>query len=338
METRANHVLIGLFTLIILVGAFGFVWWFGGNMGASDRTQYRIAFEGSVSGLTPGSLVLFNGLSVGEVTAIDFSPAEPNRMYSRIAINSDVPVRADTKARLEYTGLTGVAAVMLQGGKPDAPQLAAAPDGGLPMIEAQPSAVQDLMEGARRMMARADGILFQVEKFVDEAKPQLTASVGNIKTFSEGLGQIDPEKVGRIVDNAEAFSAALARNSENVDAMLADARIMIEQLKGASARVDGVLAKADTLLGSGENSGVFDEVKKTAESIRVLAENLDKRTASLSSDMSDFTGRGLRDLSGLIASGRETLAGVDRVVRNLEQNPQRFLFGGGGVPEYRPTR
>ncbi len=51
METRANHVLIGFFTLAVLVGAFVFVWWFGGSS-SSDRTSYRVVFEGSVSGLT----------------------------------------------------------------------------------------------------------------------------------------------------------------------------------------------------------------------------------------------------------------------------------------------
>ncbi len=337
METRANHIIIGLFTLIVTVSAFAFVWWFGGNFEGS-RTAYRVVFSDSIAGLTRGSSVLFNGLGVGEVTEIGFSAAEPGKMFATINVNEQVPVRQDTKARLEYSGLTGVASVMLEGGKGDAPALPAAEDGGAPVITAMPGQMQNLMDAAQKMLARADGVMFQVEQFVDTAKPQLEASVSNIKTFSEGLSAVEPEKVKQIVDNAVTFSDALARNSENVDAMIADARVMIEQLKGASARVDGVLAKADGLLGDGENSGVFDEVKKTAESIRILAENLDKRTASLSGDMSQFTGQGLRDLSGLIASGRETLANVDRVVRNLENNPQRFIFGGGGVPEYSPSR
>jgi phospholipid/cholesterol/gamma-HCH transport system substrate-binding protein len=337
METRANHIIIGLFTLLVTAGAFLFVWWFGGNFEGS-RVTYRVVFPDSIAGLTQGSTVLFNGLAVGEVTSLGLAMDDPGKMQATIAVQTQVPVRQDTKARLEYAGLTGVASVMLEGGKADSPALVAAADGGPPVIDAMPSEMQNLMDGARKMLTRADGILYQVETFVDESKPQLEASVANIRTFTEGLGALDPEKVKRIVDNAEAFSDALARNTENVDAMIADARVMIEQLKGASARVDSVLAKADTLLGSGENSGVFDEVKKTAEAMRVLAENLDKRTASLSSDMSQFTGKGLRDLSGLIASGRETLSNVDRVVRSLEANPQRFLFGGGGVPEYTPSR
>ena len=53
----------------------------------------------------------------------------------------------------------------------------------------------------------------QVETFVDGAKPQLEASVANIRTFSEGLGAVEPEKVKQIIDNAVTFSDALARNS-----------------------------------------------------------------------------------------------------------------------------
>lgn len=337
METRANHIIIGLFTLAVTAGAFAFVWWFGGNFN-TNRQEYRVVFSDSVSGLTTGSMVLFNGLSVGEVKSLTMSPTDPGKSIAVIAVNGDVPVRQDTKAKLEQAGFTGVSSLMLEGGQANAAALPEAPDGGSPIIVAMPGTTQNLMEAAQKMMARADGILFQVEQFVGESKPQLTEAVGNIRLFSEGLSQIDPEKVRQIVDNATTFSAALARNSQNIDVIVADAKSMISRLNEASARVDGVLSKADSLLGNGQDSGVFDEVKKTAESIRILAENLDKRTASLSSDMSDFTGRGLRDLSGLIASGRETLTSVDRVVRNLEQNPQRFLFGGGGVPEYGRTR
>ena len=37
METRANYVLIGLFTLAVIVGAFGFVYWFNTIGGAGER-------------------------------------------------------------------------------------------------------------------------------------------------------------------------------------------------------------------------------------------------------------------------------------------------------------
>ena len=49
METRANYVLIGAFTLAVVVGIFGFVYWFQNIGGTGERLFYRVQFEGSVS-------------------------------------------------------------------------------------------------------------------------------------------------------------------------------------------------------------------------------------------------------------------------------------------------
>ncbi|MGB7045919.1 MAG: MCE family protein, partial [Methylocella sp.] len=61
METRANYALIGVFTLAVIAAAFGFVLWFSGAEKPGGRKTYKIIFNGSVSGLTNGGAVLFNG-------------------------------------------------------------------------------------------------------------------------------------------------------------------------------------------------------------------------------------------------------------------------------------
>ena len=68
METRANYALIGVFTLAVVLAAFGFVYWFAGPIPSGRQEVYEIVFSGSVSGLTRGSSVLFNCVKVGEVT------------------------------------------------------------------------------------------------------------------------------------------------------------------------------------------------------------------------------------------------------------------------------
>ena len=62
METRANFIAIGAFTLAVVAGAFLFVLWMAGYGGTSNLTHYRVVFQGSVSGLARGGIVLFNGL------------------------------------------------------------------------------------------------------------------------------------------------------------------------------------------------------------------------------------------------------------------------------------
>ena len=105
METRANYVLIGIFTLAVIAGAFGFVWWFERASDKGARVSYEIVFDGSVSGLRPGSAVLFNGIRVGEVTSMSLDQNDPSRVITKVGVSPQTPVRADTRAGLEYQGL-----------------------------------------------------------------------------------------------------------------------------------------------------------------------------------------------------------------------------------------
>jgi phospholipid/cholesterol/gamma-HCH transport system substrate-binding protein len=54
METRANYVVVGLFTLAVMAGGFGFVYWFSRTADGGERAIYRAVFDGAVSGLRTG--------------------------------------------------------------------------------------------------------------------------------------------------------------------------------------------------------------------------------------------------------------------------------------------
>ena len=70
METRANYVLIGAFTLAVIAAAFGFVLWFQSLHTTKQRSPIRIVFEGAASGLRNGGSVNFNGIRIGEVISV----------------------------------------------------------------------------------------------------------------------------------------------------------------------------------------------------------------------------------------------------------------------------
>ncbi len=121
METRANYALIGAFTLAIIFAAFSFVYWFSGPSQSGKQDIYQIIFSGSVSGLSRGSSVLFNGVKVGEVTHLAISEIDPSKVDVLIRIDERTPVKTNTRARLETRGFTGVADVLLVGGTPGRP-------------------------------------------------------------------------------------------------------------------------------------------------------------------------------------------------------------------------
>ncbi len=144
------------------------------------------------------------------------------------------------------------------------------------------------------------------------------------------IQSLDSERIGRAMANIDRFTQALGDNSANVDALLKNAGEVSGKLNGMADRLDALLK---SFSGDG-NNGMFAEFTATARSIRTLAERLDTRTAQLSTSISGFTDRTIRDIQSLSADGRRTLSELERTLRSLERNPQRFIFGGSGVPEY----
>ena len=176
METRANYALIGLFTLAVVAAAFGFVYWFSGSDSGQRRQPLRIVFSGSVSGLSKGSMVTFNGIRVGEVTELGLAPDNPRGVHATISVATTTPVRADTKVGLEFQGLTGVPVIALEGGTQ------AAQAGAVKTLIAEPGAGQGMTQAARDALRKVDMVL-------SENSGALKDTIGNLKVFSESLAR-----------------------------------------------------------------------------------------------------------------------------------------------------
>ena len=181
MEVRARYVVIGTFTLAVILGLFAFVYWIKNTGGLGRRAIYQIRFEQPVSGLTVGSNVLFNGIRAGAVTDLALDASDPRRVTVTIAVDTALPIRSDTEVDIAYQGFTGAPAVSLKGGDPSGAPLASA-NHGPPILLAPPGVGQDLSESARTTLRHLDQIL------TDNAKP-LHSAIEGFSTFSEMLGK-----------------------------------------------------------------------------------------------------------------------------------------------------
>ena len=203
METRANYVLIGAFTLAVVAAAFGFVYWFSNLGDHGVRDTYRVVFDGTVSGLRTGSTVLFNGMRAGEVTELKLNPTNARQVVATIAVEPKTPIRADTTVSLDFQGLTGIASISLRAGASDAASLPIAQDGGPPLLVADASATQDVTQTAREVLRKVDNF------------------------FAESEGPLRDA-----IRNLDAFSSTLAKNSERIDHVIAG----VESLFGAEGK------------------------------------------------------------------------------------------------------
>jgi phospholipid/cholesterol/gamma-HCH transport system substrate-binding protein len=295
METRARYALIGLFTLAVILGGFAFAWWFTTAGKTTVHKSYQVNFSGSVSGLSIGAYVLFNGLRVGEVRDLGLRPDDPTRVYARIEVDERVPVKTDTTARLESGALTGVASLALLGGAKASPDLVAGST-----IEAAPSQIQDLLLMAQRLAGKAESFLDRANKLVDENSTGLSESIKNIQAMT-----------GSLAEAADGF-----RNAINA--------VEPDKLRSILDNADSAVAKLNSLLGSGGGKTVLADIAEAAKSVKKLADSL-----------SDFSRTGLKQYENLAIDGRRTLESIDRAARRLDKDPQSLLFGPKpALPDY----
>ena len=195
-------------------------------------------------------------------------------------------------------------------------------------LNAQRENFADLLRDARR----AAGSLTQTLGTVNETVASFDVRALN-RTMAGAdrvIQSLDSERIGRAMANIDRFTQALGDNSANVDLLLKNAGEVSGKLNAMADRIDGLLK---SFTGDGTNN-MFAEFTATARPVRPLAERLDTRTAQLTTSISGFTDRTIRDIQSLSTDGRRTLTELERTLRSLERNPQRFIFGGSGVPEY----
>src|SRR5882757_8225708 len=245
METRANFVLIGTFTLAVIAAAFGFVLWFQSLHTTKARSPLRIVFEGPAAGLRNGGSVNFNGIRVGEVISLKLD--NPRRVVALAMVDNSAPVRKDTLVGLEFQGLTGVAALSLTGGSLEAPPVPLDED-GVPVLTADPDALLDVQEKIRVALRNVDRVIADNEVAVKDT-----------------------------LRNFENFAATLSGNGERITGVIASADSAI------TAADNGLAKMQDFLKGLGSDKYGGD-LLPTVVSLRELIESFDKRSGVLMSD------------------------------------------------------
>src|ERR1700719_3612410 len=229
METRANFVLIGSFTLAVIAAAFGFVLWFQSLHTTKARSPLRIVCEGPAAGLRNGGSVNFNGIRVGEVMSVKLD--NPRRVVALAMVENNTPIRKDTLVGLEFQGLTGVAAISLKGGEEGAPMVPLGED-GVPVLIADPNRLQDVTEAIR-------GTLQNINRLVADNQEAVKNSLHNLETFTNSL----------------------ARNSTKIDDVMA-------KVDGAMSKADNLMLGLNTLAGGkdgGELSSMVKSIRELAD-------------------------------------------------------------------------
>ncbi|MBV6657120.1 MAG: MCE family protein [Devosiaceae bacterium] len=338
METRANHIVVGLFALAVIAAGLSFIYWVVEFGDGEERAEIIFQFNGPVNGLNTGSPVLFNGIQVGEVRSLSLNPNNPQEALALAAVSTDAPVRADTEASLGITGITGTAFIALRGGSLDEPPLL---DPEQPVVmTAEISAVQDLIDGARNVLGRADLAMQTIENFLLVNEPFLTQTIADINEIT-GTIAAQSDNIEQLMMGVGAIATEISGLSGRLEGIISGSETLIaavdpesvaevvENIRLASTEFRGIGEDARALAARGE--GVFDTLEASADTLSATLTDVQTVVGAVDpeavrqviSDVETFAGTlpsaGSR-VDGVLTQAEEATANITRFTASLDDN------------------
>ena len=293
METRANYVIVGIFTLVAIVTAFAFVYWASAIGDRGETAELRIRIPGSASGLGRGSAVLFNGVRVGDVKRVYIDVLNPTVAIADAEIDRLTPITKSTQADVGIAGLTGQSSIEMKGADLQEPNLLdeAEREGRVAEITARPSAVTNLLQTAQDIFARADTVLSQLEGFTRDVRGPLTQTA----------------------ENAKKFSDALAANADGIDKFLSSVSALSEELAGVSGKLDGTLKAAEELL----NSVDRQKIESIVGNVETFTDSVKEQSARFD-EIVGGVDKAVSSINAFAEKAEQTLSKVDGVLEGVD--------------------
>lgn len=307
METRAHYVAVGAFVLTMVFLAFVAVLWLAGTQFSTSFAHYDIYFEGPVTGLSQGGRVEYNGIPVGTVSDIEIitdrqilsaNGRKPIRVT--IEIKSNTPVKKDDAATIQTNILSGVSYILIEPGKSQ--DLLEAQHGErYPVIRSKRATLASLAARGPQLLDKLDVILDRVDDVLnDQNRQAFSSTLTNVQKVSHDLAQHSDE----IAVNAGAALKAATGLFTNLDT--------------AVTAQGGLKDKALAALGD------FDRL---VTGLEVTNRDLQGTLHDVQPGVKHFSQQTLSDVDSLVGETRQFVAGLGRLVSQIEHDPTRLLFG-----------
>ncbi len=333
MITRAQKLRLGVFLLItggLLVVALIVL---AGMSLLNPMDYYVIRTRESVNGLETGSPVKLNGVRVGRVDRLSLDDQSPEFIRLRLALRADTPVRRDTVAVINTTGITGLKYVELSLAPASSPPVrpgSEIPTGESTMQEltgrAQDVAVkaellinnlllltrEENRQKVESVIARADNILrLGEEKLAAGHVEELFADLGEL---SDGL-KLSMARLDKLLLTAEKEVSATGSETRaavsELRAVVTDANIV-----GTLNNVDQVLTSLDKRINDASLEQAINDLGATMEGVRRVVVQVEDMVAGRSND-----------LRSVLKNLREASDSLNSFSRSIKERPSLLLLG-----------
>ncbi|CAM4206363.1 MlaD family protein [Comamonas aquatilis] len=303
MENKSHAMAAGIFVLLVAALLAGLAVWL--TRDNREYQLYELTTKDGVSGLQPQATVRYKGVPVGKVVRIGFDPQIPGNVLIRIAVGENTPVTPNTFAQLGYQGVTGLAHIQLDDGKPSAHALKPGPS-GLPRLFMRSSPLNMLADQGPVLLERVDEISRRLNSMLGEDNQQrVSAALENIATAAGGVTEL---------------ATTLNKAAAGFPQITADAHQTLQSLSKASDAATGVATELQqTVRRVNAPDGPLQQIAQGTQALTQAAESMGRGTLPRVNNAADEVSRAARNISN--------------VASRFNDNPQAVIYGAGaGMP------
>jgi len=311
MNSRREQVWVGLFVLAAAALLIGTVLSVAGTF-SRGNIPHRAYFK-FAGGLEPGAAVRFGGMKAGSVQAVRVDPGDSTRIEVDFNVARDIPLKADSVARIASLGALGDNYVELTTGTRQA--TAAAPGSVVRSTESMSfSDLADMVGGLQPMARQALETLNQRlnEVQVTVARANDLLSDRNRSNISAALGNAN----SMLAESRPKVSATLT----DIQTASAQLRLLLDDLKKTMAQANDALGHIDAVVLENRQDlrSSVAELRRTLLTASSVVDQLD-RTLDYNADNIDqtlenvrVTTQHLKDLTETLKRRPYTLIRADR--------------------------
>jgi len=302
METRARHLAVGAFVLVLVICGGLFAIWIAKFSGQVTFVPYYTRFSGSVSQMRVDTTVLFGGIPIGRVTDVRIDPENSELARVDFVVREATPIREDSQATIEIQSIAGGVGLQISRGTSGAKLL---PPGR--EVKGGFSPLERLVSQAPNLLAKLTVIADNLNKMLsDQNREALTQTLGNLRDLSVSLNS-HQQQLDTLLDNG---NTAVANFSEAG----ASLKNLADQLNKSAGAVTGDAKEAIQS---------FDQMSKA---FKQTADQLNGVITDNRGPLKQFTGSALYEATDLIAQLRELAGSMARISEEIERDPARFFL------------
>ena len=312
METRANHVWVGVVTLAMLALLAAFIIWIA-RLGETNQREFDIFFKQSVDGLSKGSSVTFSGVPVGQVKDIELWTKDPSFVRVRIAVKDDVPILIGTTATMQ-SGFTGTSNIQLEGATRGAPPISEKGPEGVPVIPTKRGGLGELLNSAPVLLER-------------------------LATLTERLTMVFSDKnqaaIEHILSNTDRMTGSLANAAPQVEKTLVELQDTLGEAKLALAQFQQAAGSADALI-NGDGKQMVKQFNQSLASIDKASKELQGLISDTRPAVRRLSDNTIPEAEAAIRDLRATTKTLREMTERLNDQGAGAVLGGQKLPDYKP--